>query len=335
MSTNQLNIAADGSVEDSKGRVILFGVERFFEQIVEGNCCFICGVSPNTAIFNDEHVLPDWMLRRYELHSRLMCLPNRTEFQYKHFKLPCCKDCNSLMGATFEKPLREMFHLGYSGFTKALEEKGPAYLFDWLALLFLKMHLKDKNIRMNRDPRKGNQLISAMHDWEELHHIHCISRRFFTGLQLDPSAAGSLLVLPAKTQPHIENFDFLDLDLGQTILLRIDDVAILATLNDHCAGATVLLDRLRAIEGPLSPLQLRELAALLAFVNINLSPRPRFCSELDQMTGYGRIRGDDTFEFTLPQFDNEEFGRLLYHLCEDFLTPGATDSLKKNVMSGR
>lgn len=328
-------MANDGSAEDSHGKVLFFSFDRFVEQIVKRDNCFVCGVSPANAVFNDEHALPDWILRRYELHSQTITLPNQTGSQYKHLKIPCCKSCNSLMGDTFEKPLREMFQLGYSGFTEALKAQGPGFLFEWLALIFLKMHLKDKNTRMYQDSRKGDATISELYDWEELHHIHCISRRFYTGLQIDNSVAGSLLVLPAKSASHIENFDFLDLHLSQTMLLRIDDIVVLSTLNDHCAGSTVLQERIRLIEGPLSPLQIRELAASLAYVNLNLSPRPRFFSEFDQLTGEGRVFGEKSFEFNLPKFRAEEYGRLLYHLCEDFLRPGASEILRENVKSGR
>lgn len=335
MSVKPLILATDGSVEDSAGKTLLFSVERFIEQIVKLSNCFICGATPTSTEFNDEHVLPDWILKRFELHSRLMTLPNQTYTKYKHLKVPCCRSCNSLMGGIFEGPLREMFELGYQGFLDALSKKSPAFLFDWLALIFLKMHLKDKNTRMYRDSRAGDGMIAELYDWTELHHIHCLCRRFYTGVHLHPSAAGSLLILPAKTQPHIENFDFLDLHMSQTIMLRIDDVAILSTLNDHCAGATVLNDRLQVIEGPLSPLQLRELAALLACANMDMTPRPRFFSEFDSVSGEGYIRGDDPFEFSLPEFRNDVFGPLLYRLCEDFFTRDVSETVKQHVKSGR
>ena len=46
---------ADGSIVDSEGKVVFFSFDRFMSDIVRGNCCFICGVSPEAAAFNDEH----------------------------------------------------------------------------------------------------------------------------------------------------------------------------------------------------------------------------------------------------------------------------------------
>lgn len=72
-------------------RVIYFSYKRFVQDIVQGNRCFICGANPELTIFNDEHVIPDWILRRYGLHNRVITLPNQTQFKYGHFKMPAVK----------------------------------------------------------------------------------------------------------------------------------------------------------------------------------------------------------------------------------------------------
>jgi hypothetical protein len=326
---------SDGSVVDSNGRVLYFSFDRFMSEIVQGNRCFICGVSPDAVSFNDDHVLPDWILRRFELHGRKMQLPNATLCDYRHFKISCCEDCNSLMGDVFENPIREMFNSGYPGFTEELNKRSLAFLFKWLALIFFKMHLKDKNIRLERDLRKEDLRVGEIYSWEELHHIHCISRSFYSGAVIEPTAAGSILVLPAKVRRHIETFDFLDLHFPQTILLRIDDIAVLAVMNDRCAGLTVWEDRIRKISAPLSPLQLREFAALFAYTNVKLSPRPSFFSQFDILNENYRIGGNKPAAISLPPFSNEEYGRVLYHLCKDFLVPHASQEVVDQVKSGK
>ena len=57
--------ASDGTVLDKDDRVVFFSTERFVKDICLGNCCFICGVAPGSVEFNDEHILPDWLLRRH------------------------------------------------------------------------------------------------------------------------------------------------------------------------------------------------------------------------------------------------------------------------------
>jgi hypothetical protein len=72
----------DGSVLDRHGRVLYFSLERFIADIARGDCCFICGASPHDAAFNDEHVMPDWILRRYKLHDKSIGLPNEAGMKY-------------------------------------------------------------------------------------------------------------------------------------------------------------------------------------------------------------------------------------------------------------
>ncbi len=67
---------SDGSVEDEAGKVILFSITRFVRDICQGDCCFICGAKSRSKEFNDEHILPEWLLRRFNLFGRFITLPN-------------------------------------------------------------------------------------------------------------------------------------------------------------------------------------------------------------------------------------------------------------------
>ncbi len=43
-------------------------MERFVKEIGE-DCCFICGKHLTADEFNDGHVMPEWILRKYDLFS--------------------------------------------------------------------------------------------------------------------------------------------------------------------------------------------------------------------------------------------------------------------------
>jgi hypothetical protein len=60
----------DGSVIDDNGKLIFFSTQRFVNDICLGHCCFICGAAPSSVPFNDEHVIPEWVLRRFGLFSK-------------------------------------------------------------------------------------------------------------------------------------------------------------------------------------------------------------------------------------------------------------------------
>jgi hypothetical protein len=325
----------DESVIDSNGRVIYFGLKRFIEDIAQGNHCFICGADPKAVPFNGEHVLPDWILRRYGFHNRVITLPNGAPFQYGKFKIPCCTTCNSNMGHRFEKPIREMFDKGYQWFAEQFEMNGPWDLFCWMNLIFLKTHLKDKNISLHGDTRKGETKIGELHSWEDLHHIHCMARSFYTGCDLKPEALGSMLVLPAKSLPYGDKFDYCDLTFAQTMLVRIDDVAVIAVLNDARGAMAANLDLLKKISGSLSPLQLREVMVRMAAMNIRLSERPDFHSDINLLTEEYAIGAQSPELVRVEDMQAEVFGKVMHHVCGP-LVKGHPDEAKilENLKTG-
>lgn len=306
----------DESVLDNNGRIIFFSLPRFISDISQGNACFICGAKPGTVPFNDEHILPDWILRRYKLQHRTITLPNGTEFRYGQFKIPCCTDCNALMGDSFEQPISEAFGNGPTAVSQELKDSGPYRLFCWMSLIFLKTHLKDKDLNFNLDRRKGELKIGELHSWEDLHHIHCVARAFYTHCYLTSEVIGSLLVLPAKVRPHFESFDYGDFSFAQTMLLRIDETAIIAVFNDSGAALSLYYEELEKIGGPLSPLQVREIAARLASINIQLAERPKFYSDLNLLNEEYRILGHRPNDWHVDNWQSELEGAIMHHACK-------------------
>jgi hypothetical protein len=75
-------VTEDGSIIDRAGKVIFFSAQRFVDDICLGNCCFICGARPEEKPFNNEHILPEWLLRRYDLFTKTIMLPNDRMVRY-------------------------------------------------------------------------------------------------------------------------------------------------------------------------------------------------------------------------------------------------------------
>src|SRR5580765_2174421 len=119
-----LKKTADGSFEDGSGRVIFFSMERFMRDIVEGDCCFICGANPSQVPFNNEHVLPRWLLKRYALFDQTIGLPNGLKFKYSEYKVSCCQSCNSRMGEVIEQPVRDIIAGGCESVVTHVKERG-------------------------------------------------------------------------------------------------------------------------------------------------------------------------------------------------------------------
>ncbi len=276
----------DIDVIDSSGRVLYFGCRNFVEKIAAGPTCFICGADPRTATFNDEHVIPDWILTNYALHSRHIILPNAAHLLYGQYTVPCCENCNGLMSSAFESPISKAVKRGYPEVQKYVENGGLSQVYQWLALIYLKTHLKDRHLRFYLDHRKRDATLAELYDWRDLHHVHCVARAFYTNAVLGSGAIGSILVCPVRQIRGDEPFDYADSYDGSTILLRLGEVAFLAVLNDACAVLSVLNVDLRRITGPLSSIQLRELLARMAFTNLHLVKRPELRSGFDALYGH-------------------------------------------------
>lgn len=105
-------LTSEGSVRDANGKIVFFTADHFLRDIVSGDCCFICGATRAEKTFNDEHVIPDWMLRRYQLHKKTITIPGGSPFRYDQYKVPCCAACNAQMGLTLEDPMANLFGSG-------------------------------------------------------------------------------------------------------------------------------------------------------------------------------------------------------------------------------
>nr|WP_224741181.1 HNH endonuclease [Bradyrhizobium sp. 2S1]MCK7667585.1 HNH endonuclease [Bradyrhizobium sp. 2S1] len=268
------------------------------KDICLGDCCFICGATPTEKEFNNEHVLPRWLLRRYDLFAKTITLPNKEKVRYDSYTVPCCSDCNSFLGTHIETPVSEIVQSGAEAIHDFILNGGLLIIFSWMALIFLKTHLKDRHFRFHLDARKGDDLIADLYEWEPLHHIHCLVRAPYVGCcEMDKGAVGSVLALPVRSQASADRFDFGDLYIAQTMMIRLGDTAILTVFNDSGGAMNYFFQKLEKITGPVSELQLREIMVELAYLNLHLKERPQFYTSCDGLSETCRIVG------TRPQLE--------------------------------
>ena len=339
MSSNQeFYKTPDGSIVTLNGEVVYFSIDRFIRDICLGGGCYICGIPPGMTTFNDEHVIPDWLLREFNMHSKLINLPNGTRYLYDRYKISCCARCNSLLGERIEKPVSSIIKGGFSSVIEHIKNHGSWLLFTWLNLIFLKTHLRDREFRWHLDSRRENVKIADMYDWEELHHIHCVARAFFTKPTLDKNVMGSFIVFQSVIDNSLFGpYDFMDLYQHRTICFRFRDVALVCVLNDSCACMSLAYNKLLArITGALYPLQLREIMARLGYLNLLLKDRPRFFSEFNNGEYTISAAHPDKIEIEKP--NAKDFGDVLFFSCKDYLKKSLNhdnEAIIKAVQNGR
>jgi hypothetical protein len=276
--TKSITITPDKSIIGPDGQVLFMSAERFKRDICEGTCCFLCGTSRDQASFNDEHILPNWILRQFDLHNESITLPNGRLQRYGGFTIPCCVQCNDFLGKYLEAPLSRSLSGGLNRIAEEIRTSGTLTLFTWMALVFLKTHLKDNALRFHLNRKLPDDTIAKAHEyqWGIFHHLHCLVRAIYVRATVMPEAIGSLWIAPAALYEGHRPFDLIDLSYAQTFVIRLHDVAIFAVFDDSCAVLTALRNVINKVTAPLNGAQIRELAAHFACCNFHLKNRPEF-----------------------------------------------------------
>jgi hypothetical protein len=321
----------DESIEDDNGNVVFFSLDRFVSDICEGDNCFICGKNKSEKEFNDEHVIPKWILKKYDLFKKTITLPNNESLRYDKYTVPCCCECNEYLGRMFESDISELVSVGYDKALKIVQKNGLRKVFLWMSLVFLKTHLKDTYLRKHLDTRNGDELISDNYEWALLHHIHAMVIAEKNKTSIEPECWGSITMIPAKVAEHYENYDYSDIYAANTVLMRIGEIAFIAVLDDSCASLNFFLEQSKIIDGPLSPLQLREVQTILAFFNLKLKYRPQYGTRTDINIGEVSIFTELPDTLALEEFTDREIGELLYSNVEDIIKNMNNTTLNENI----
>lgn len=217
-----------------------------------------------------------------------------------------------MLKTTYEDPISYAF----SKDKKHLKEfikTNVKLIFNWLILIHLKTFLWDKKFKYDF---KKDQKIGDYYDWEILHHLHCIARTCYTNIPIDSNVFWSFLVLPALQWKDISNFDFLNIYLGCTVLIRLGDVAIIIVGNDSSITLNSHLDLINKISSPLNPVQLRELATRFAYTNIMLKERPNYYTHKNAFSNQMEIKAKVPEYYEIEK-DPLIFGKMFYHYIQD------------------
>jgi hypothetical protein len=302
-------------IENSTGTVQVFGPRDFMKKIVLGNCCFICGAEQDSKSFNNEHILPQWLLKLFRSHKDFMILPNNATIKYGSYLVPCCQDCNSEMSAKLEVPVSNLLKGGYDNLWNALDKDTNIYklLFQWLCLILFKTHYKDTFLRSELDLRKASSNLGHYYDWYPLHHIYRMATLHYTDVKPSFEAYGTILVMRARP----DDFDYLDNLDDQIIYIQVGDILLMAALNDSKACLSLYKTFLSRIDGALNQIQIRELFARLRYVVANLKNPPKFSVRIKRDTIALRAKRAKPPSI----YKGEEEKKSLFKLMRDYLEP--------------
>jgi hypothetical protein len=191
--------------------------------------CFLCGTSLDSSNRTDEHVFPQWLLRKFDLWRQELILLNGTGIPYSQLLIPCCAPCNNDHLSQVENRVKSAFEGGPSA-VRALDRTD---LFVWLAKIYYGLQFRDMFLRADRaDPRAGAILTP---EWLEQFRMHHMLMQAARGVvRWDPSQfPASIFIFECQVPSDPKRgFDYRDALQYPYLALRIGSTGIVASLQD-------------------------------------------------------------------------------------------------------
>jgi hypothetical protein len=328
-------IEPDGTARYADGQTIFFSFQRFKNEICKKGHCFVCGAPPGRS-FNDEHVFPNWVLRHCRMHNETLTLPGGNRVKYGTYKIPCCEVCNGTLADLYEKPISKAVCGGYDSLITYLEEGGLNNIRAWLALIFLKVHLRDFRNSVSLNKKQDLGFIADEYELNELHHIHAVARAATAEIEIDDQVFGTLVILRVDHSSRDVAFDYCDNLTGRAVLLQVQDIALIYVLDDCGATAGMLSDQLESLPRRVSQIQLREVYARHLAANMHIKESPGFRTEFVGSDGRPRIMAILP-ELSLHEYQPSIFGRFfagaLGNLPEGIMVDGKTGEAARDLIA--
>jgi len=123
--------------------------------------CFICGEKLSSKSSSQEHIIPQWLLREFDIYKTKMKLPNYTNFRLGQSKITCCKECNGKYMSRVEGIVKQILNKQIAD----INDEDEFYLFMWfskiitglgLKMTTLKQDITNPNSEMIMQPERVN-----------------------------------------------------------------------------------------------------------------------------------------------------------------------------------
>ena len=256
-----------------------------FENIhLNENHCFLCGIHLDNSNRSDEHVFPEWLLRKHDLWNQNLVLLNHTSIPYRKILIPCCKNCNNGPLAQMESKVSQLL----SGKFREPSENEEYMLFQWCSKILYGLLHREMMLLYDRSIGSDERIVNKefLENFSTFHHFMTSIRRPFRFIEFKPY---SIFIMETLTFSNpFRNFDYYDfiaidsLD-GPTgvfsLAIRTHNFGIICIFQDNGFQKKhfqKLFDRFKYI--PLHPIQFLELACKSSYKHSLLSFSPKYHS---------------------------------------------------------
>ncbi len=269
--------------------------------------CFLCGCLLNEINYSEEHVVPKWLQRKFNLWNRKLILLNGTSINYKDLKIPCCKKCNNAMSKNIENPIEQGVSNGYNEFVK-IDEK---IIFQWLnkmsyGFLFKELSLKAELSNPNSDSIYKAEYLRE-HEMQYLFLKSLISNTTFV------NNPWSIIIF--KINPDgIEPYWAYDNPYIKTFCIRMNDIGIIAHLMDNGYNKGFFMEQKHMRElliKTLHPIQFAELSAMFIYISSLFYRDPFNITVFDENLDPNLIIANNISGHGYKEWKNDEYAHIL------------------------
>lgn len=219
--------------------------------------CFLCGSILTETSYTEEHIIPKWLQRKFDLWNKELILLNQTSIKYKDLKIPCCQKCNNIMNREIENPMKKAVEQGYKEFIH-IDER---IVFQWLNKLSYGFLYKELSLKEQLSNRNSEFIYKV-----ELLKEHRMQYLFLKSLISNTTFINnpwSIMIFKIDVDGG-ETYWAYDNPFTKTFCIRMDDIGIITHLmdNGYTKGFFLAQKEMRELlDKTLHPIQFAELCA--------------------------------------------------------------------------
>lgn len=224
--------------------------------------CFLCGSGIDETSRTDEHIIPKWLLREFNLWDVRIDLINGTRIPYRRLVIPCCSICNNEHLSAVEAQVEKAFREGPQGFERLNRE----VLMVWVTKIFYGLLYRELFLTFDRRNPDLGQIVSP-EDMEQFVLLHYMLQSLRVPMQFNcmesdvPCTIFTFSVKEPKNQ--LAKFDYKDDVVHRALYLRMGRIGLLAAFDmgaQKFEGSTFFPRYQKEL---LHPVQFEELGAWL------------------------------------------------------------------------
>ncbi|WP_437920804.1 hypothetical protein [Sphingobacterium sp. LRF_L2] len=226
----------------------------FLDFKFNNETCFLSGV-PLRSQEEQIQVFPLWMMQAFNLEEQLLKMLDESVVTYKSLKLPCSVETASLI-EKLELDVENAMKSGYQA-VKALPQ---VTLFQWVAKILYGVVFNEIQAGIKQAFLTGEEMNFSQGLAHKFRNLHFMLQSLRSPLEFEHRNPFSILILPVDN--HTETFNYRDEINTLVFSFRMNDFALIATLQDNGTNAIYHEDILKTIEGKrLHPIQFEEVCA--------------------------------------------------------------------------